>query len=152
MIDQLVEVYLNEETWHQTKLPKKEAWIYFATAVQKGRILARTDGDRLLGYVESWRISFDQFGRLLCQLPFDIGIEDIEHGNICYVANIFVRKEHRRGDVFAWLKHEFFKQNIGCEYLVGEALRKKTQPVKVFKMQESYKKWIGRTEEALNGA
>lgn len=146
-IEQLVDIYLNEETWHGKKLTQEEALFYFETACRKDRIIVVTEHERVVGYVESWRINFEQFGRIVCHQPFDIGAESIEDGPICYLSNIYIRPSHRNSGVIRELRYNFFKQNLGAKYFVGEALRKKTQPIKVFKMQEAYKKWAKATEE-----
>lgn len=112
--------------------------------LDKGRILGvsdREDGS-LLGYVESWRINYEQLGRLICQIPFNVLTEDINNGIICYLANITIHPAHRRSTVIGTLKDKFFLQNAMCEYFVGEAKRKKTQPVKVFTRQEYYNKFM----------
>lgn len=96
----------------------------------------------LLGYVEYWRVTFEQFGRLICQVPFNIHKEDIISGNICYLANTCIHPEHRRGLVYKQLKSMFFQKNFGAEYFVGEAMRKKHQPVKVFKRNAILKEGV----------
>ena len=102
-------------------------------ALSKGRIITCEFDGKLLGYVESWRISFEQFGRLICKAGFPLDKEDIEHGNICYLANTAIDPAYRSSFVKKYLKDKFFEQNSDAEYFVGEALRKKHQPVKVFK-------------------
>jgi ribosomal protein S18 acetylase RimI-like enzyme len=99
----------------------------------KGRIIIFEIAGEILGYVESWRINFEQFGRIICHAGFPLDTEDIEHGNICYLANTAIHPDYRDSFVVKWLKERFFEQNEDAEYFVGEAIRKKHQPVKVFK-------------------
>jgi len=96
----------------------------------------------LLGYVEYWRINFEQFGRLICKAGFNVHEEDIVSGPICYLSNTCIHPEHRRGPVYKTLRTMFFEKNFGAEYFVGEALRKKHQPVKVFKRTDFIKKYL----------
>ena len=121
--------------------------------LDKGRILAVTDREdgSLLGYVESWRINYEQFGRIICQQPFNVLLEDINNGTICYLSNITIHPDHRRSTVINTLKDKFFLQNNMCEYFVGEAKRKKTQPLKVFTRQEYYMKYMHHLEEVKYG-
>lgn len=102
-------------------------------ALAKGRIIICEFDDKIVGYVETWRITFEQFGRLICKAPFLLDREDIEHGNICYLANTAIHPDYRNSFVVKYLKEKFFEQNSDAEYFVGEALRKKHQPIKVFK-------------------
>jgi hypothetical protein len=62
--------------------------------------------------------------------------ENVETGKICYLANTWIEKSHRNSWVYKQLKLDFFRQNWDCEYFVGEARRKKTAPLKVFKKSE----------------
>lgn len=152
IVKKLTDIYLSsEEFWHEEKLSEEESKKYFTTLLGKGRIITICHYDTLIGYVESWRINFEQFGRLVCHASFSAFLEDVETGPICYVANVWVKKEHRRGDTIKLLKNLFFTANYTAEYFVGEALRKKTQPVKVFTRQELYFKYFGKEGEITNG-
>lgn len=143
LVDQLVQIYQTEENWHEKKLSEADSAIYFESLLKKGRILYSCDTDNYLqGYVESWRISFHNFGRIICGEPFSAVGEDVETGNVCYLANIFIRKPFRKAQAILVLKHLFFRQNFMCTHFVGEARRKKCAPVKVFTRQEFYKKYI----------
>jgi len=146
LVDELVRIYLNEETWHQTKLSEAEAKAYYEVALTKGRVLAyQSEDGELLGYVESWLIDFGQFGRILCHLPFDISREDIQSGPICYVAGTWIKPSERgfKATIFKYLVSQFFRQNFHAEFFVGEARRKKTAPLKVLKRTEAIKKYLG---------
>lgn len=126
-------MYQKEETWHTKRLSEEDAILYHEVLLRKKRIIPYLFDDQLLGYIESWRIDFEQFGRLICHLPFSAVSEEVEKGPICYVANIWVRKDHRDGAVLKALRNELFIQNVTAEFFVGEALRKKTQPIKVLR-------------------
>lgn len=154
VVNELVKVYFEHEWWQKEKLSEEEATDYHDCLLQKGRIVPLLLGSELVGYVESWRINFEQFGRLLCHEPFSAMWEDVQTGKICYLANIWIRKDHRNSWAIKMLRSKFFMQNFACDYFVGEALRKKTQPVKVFKRQEAFSKWAAPVEKevVLNGS
>jgi len=141
LIDELLHFYYVHDLFQKDYLDYEEARKYHEVAVSKGRIHYVSDGVRLLGYCESWRINFEQFGRIICGLPFNIKNEDIETGKIAYVANVTIHPEHRKSSVIKELTRLFFKSNIGCDFFCGIARRKKHSPVKVFTAQEAYKKW-----------
>jgi hypothetical protein len=146
LLEELVRFYYAYDKFQTNYLQPEEALKYHGAILSKGRVchVGGEEGE-LLGYCESWRLTYEQFGRILCGEPFFVESEDIEHGPLAYVANVTVHPSARRGRVIKELTSQFFEKNKDAEYFVGEAKRKKTQPVKVFKMQEAYKKWCGNS-------
>ena len=132
IIDHLVRVYYEEETWHKTRMPKEEAVKYHRKMYEDGCILVYRELNVVLGYIEVWRINFEQFGRLICKHPFSSYLEDVRNGNIAYVANTWVDKKFRGGSVMKMLSIMFFAKHYDADYFVGERMEKKSQPVKVF--------------------
>lgn len=147
LVEELVKVYEEEEWWHRTRLSREEAIKYFQRLLDKGRIITLVENDVLLGYVESWRLDFEQFGRLIAGASFSSYLEDVESGPVCYLANTWIRKEFRDGATYKHLKKLFFKQNFGADYFVGEARRKSCAPLKVFTRQAFIEKHIKKEEE-----
>jgi len=137
LVDKLTDIYLNHETWHTTKLSKEEADRYHEYLLNNGNILSVSDGDILLGYVEFWRLSYEQFGRVICGEPFSAMHENVINGQIAYVANTYIVPEHRKGNVYKLLRNMFFETNKLCTHFCGEARRKSCAPVKVFKRNQA---------------
>ena len=131
----LTDCYLTQQPWQEFFMPREDAIQYFEAMIRRGNIIAYHDQNKLLGYVEFWHINFEQFGRLVAKAPFFTLEEDTEHGNLCFVANVWIKPDFRRGMVFKALELLFFKMNNRCEYYCGTALRKRTQPIKVFKRE-----------------
>lgn len=141
IVGQLVDIYLRKELWHGSKLSEEEAVKYFGKMLTKGRILYCEEEGVVVGYVEVWRIGFEQVGRLMCGEYFSAYEEDVEEGKVAYVANTWIRKSHRRGKVYKDLRNRFYSENYDeCEYFMGKAKRKKTGLVKVFTKDQVYKK------------
>ena len=136
IIDQLVKVYFDEEWWHTKRMCYDDAVKYHKKMLEQGAIIPYTQMGVLLGYIEVWRVNFEQFGRLICDAPFSAFNEDVVNGNIAYVANIWIDKKFRNTSVMKAIKLVFFKRHFNCDYFVGEAMRKRTQPVKVFTRQK----------------
>lgn len=136
LAEQLTEVYLKYETWHKEKISKEEADKYHARLLSTGNIITVEKEGQLLGYVEFWRLSYEQFGRIIAGEPFSAYCEDVQSGHIAYVANTYILPEYRRGGVYRMLRDRFFEANKHCTHFVGEARRKKSAPVKVFKRSE----------------
>lgn len=135
ILDQLVQSYYDNEFWHERKLPIGEAFKYHDKLLSDGNIIIYAELGIIIGYLEFWRINFEQFGRLVCNAPFSSYLENVKDGNIAYVANIWIDPKFRNSSVIKTLKLLFFKRNYDADYFAGEALRKKTQPVKVFKKE-----------------
>ncbi len=135
IIEQLVSFYLDKETTHETKLSAIESYKYFEKLLSQGSIITVSDGDKLLGYFEAWKISFEQFGRIICHEPFSAYYEDITTGQIAYVGDVYILPEYRNSSVTKLLRDRFFELCADCTHFVGEAKRKRSCPVKVFKRE-----------------
>lgn len=135
LIEQLVHIYLDKETTHEKKLSAIESWKYFDKLLSQGSIITVSDGDTLLGYLEVWRLSFEQFGRIICHEPFSAVHEDICTGQIAYVGDVYILESHRNSNVTKMLRDRFFELSQECTHFVGEAKRKRSSPVKVFKRE-----------------
>jgi len=133
LVQQLNKIYYDHEWWIKEKLDEEAITLYHKTLLEQGNIITVSDGEKLCGYVEHWRINFGQFGRIICGEPFSALTENVLNGNIAYVANTFIYPEYRKGSVYKLLRNRFFEFNEECAYFVGNARRKKSEPVKVFK-------------------
>lgn len=140
LTEQLTRIYLDHENWHASKLDEENSRLYHRELLERGNIITMLDGDLLVGYVEYWRLNYEQFGRIICREPFSAIQEDVQTGNIAYVANTFILPAYRKGQVYKRLRDRFFEVNKLCTHFVGEARRKSSAPVKVFKRGEVYGK------------
>jgi hypothetical protein len=136
LVNDLNKVYYEEEWWHTKKISEDQASDYHRFMLRNGRIIYCSDEKGLAGYMETWRVNFEQLGRLICHTEFFPMEEDIESGNICYLNNIWIREDQRHTKIMRLLKVMCMEQNKECEYFIGQALRKKCQPVKVFSRKE----------------
>lgn len=136
IVQQLNDIYYNEEWWQSHNETVEGITLYHQTMIDKGNLLYIERDGKLLGYVEFWLINFEQFGKLVCHEHFSAIHEDTTTGNISYVANTWIAKDYRRSWVYKSLRNLYYKCSNKCEYFVGNALRKKTQPIKVFKRSE----------------
>lgn len=140
VIEQLIEFHLSEP-W-QKSIPDEELATYFHTLINKSRLITLWDGNTLAGYIESWRLTPEQFGRTITSGGISIFDEDIETGNICYVANMSIRPEYRNSDAMKNLRMLFMLQNFNCEFITGTSKHNKSCAVKIFKRQEYWNKYI----------
>jgi hypothetical protein len=157
LVEQLLYFYYHLDEFQDAYMPQPKAKNFFESMLLRGRLHVCVVDDVLLGYGESWRINFEQFGRIVCGINLydTLDSEDIEHGNIAYLANVTIHPEHRGTFVIRSLRNDFFLKNKDAEYFVGHAKRKrKTQPWKIFSKQEAYEKWAinsNHLQEVLHG-
>jgi len=142
IVSQLTDIYLNREWWvkEEDKLPIPIANSYYDKLLKQGNILIAEFDGQVLGYIEVWKINFEQFGRIVCHARFCADGEDILNGNIGYVANVWIDEPYRSSWVTYDLKVKFYNFAHNCEYFCGMATRKRTQPIKVFKKSELHSK------------
>ena len=145
LAEQLAEFYHKYDPVHEEDNLERSSRL-FQILLDKNRIITcfGPDGE-LIGYVESWRIDYQQLGYLICHAGYPINFDnwDIENGNICYLTNIIIHPDYRFKYVIQYLKLEFMRQNYSCDYFIGQAYRKKHQPLKVFTRQKFYDKYAG---------
>jgi hypothetical protein len=83
--EQLVDIYFKEEWWSEHKMPYEDAYAYHSRRVQNGTIYAFVEEGEVLGYFERYFIH-----------------------NVCFLHNVWVRKDERHGRVFRSLYKHFF--------------------------------------------
>ena len=134
----LADCYLTKQPWQTRLMPREDIVKYFHTMIERGNIIAEYTENELLGYVESWHINYEQFGRIICDTKnlFFTYNENTTNGNICYLANIWINPKCRQGIVFKNLESEFFKRNNNCDYYVGHAWRKTSGLIKTFRKDQ----------------
>ena len=133
---QLTDIYYKYETWHPFKLSYEDALMYHTKLFNQGNIQVYERDGIVLGYFEVWFINFEQFGRLVCHVPFVSMDEDILSGKLAYVAKTWIHPDFRSGVIYKVLRNRFFNMCNHADYYCGSALRKKTQPIKVFKVKD----------------
>lgn len=141
IIEQLIQFHRSEK-WHSKELSDADLTHYFESVLAKGRIiLCYGDEDKVLGYVESWRITREGLAKLILNEPFLPDQEEIQNGKICYFANCSILPDYIKSEVAKNLKIKFFKQNFSCEYFVGHSLRKRHKPLTILKRSEAIKRY-----------
>lgn len=132
---------------------RERSRMLFQQLLDKGRVIVAYDnGGEVIGFVESWRLDYKQLGWYLCHRVYpNLDIWNITDGNICYLANVVIHPDYRFKYVYQYLKTEFFRQNFVCDFFIGQAYRKKHQPLKVFTRQEFYDKYATVDEQVKEG-
>jgi ribosomal protein S18 acetylase RimI-like enzyme len=97
LAEQLTDIYEKKEDWHKTRLSHEEAVKYHQERLDWGNIITVSDGNTLAGYLEFY----------------------IRHG-VCYIHNLFILPEYRRGIVAKMIKRRLFEVAKGCKVFFGE--------------------------------
>ena len=119
IIEQLVDIYQTKEYWHTRMLSREESVEYFVRMITQGNVVVFMDEDILAGYIEFYRITPEQWRRILNKEEFYAFDEDINTGEICYINAIFIHEEYRKTQTIKFLKQLFFGLNSDCRYFVG---------------------------------
>lgn len=119
IIDQLVYTYHVCENWHTKKLSYPQSEEYFIRLLSQNNIVVFMDNNILSGYIEFYRITPEQWRRIIDKEDFYAFDENITDGEICYVNAIYIYEKYRRTECIGCLKQLFFELNKGCRYFVG---------------------------------
>ncbi len=126
MIDyrKLVEFY-RKYNLVECKLSDEEFMAYFIAMDHRKNLIIEWDYEfEVIGFIELWRISYEQLGRIMVHGCIDAREEDTASGNICFLANLAIHPEHRNGPVADLLRRRFFKENYTCSYFCGDSRRR----------------------------
>lgn len=97
LAEQLTEIYEKHETWHSNKLSHEDAIKYHQTILDSGNCITVSDGEILVGYCEYY----------------------LSHG-VCYIQNLFIRKEYRLGKAILLMKRRLFQVCDGAKIFIGD--------------------------------
>lgn len=132
VVEQLLDIY-SLETWHDTRMPYLDALAYHDILLENGAITVAMENTMVLGYIEVWKINFEQLGRIMCGENFSAIHEDIYNGNIAFLANMWIRPEFRLGWVIKYLRLKFFGKYGDCRFYTGKTTKRSTAPFQVFR-------------------
>jgi len=121
MIEQLMEVYLAQTNFPHLSIERAEE--YFRYLINKGNILTYEKEGRLIGFIEFWRINYEQVGRAVLGIPIYVMDEDISTGKVCYVSDLWVRPEERKGNLVLKMKKDLEEINKGCLFFIGKRVK-----------------------------
>ena len=98
IVEQLVDIYEKEETWHTSRMTHEEAIQYHKERYDKGDIEVYVENGEVLGYYERYIL-----------------------WNVCILYNAWIRKDQRWGKAYRELRRRFFStlpKNV--ESIIGE--------------------------------
>lgn len=139
IIEQLTNIYENKENWHVNRLNHDDANEYHERLLVNGNILTYIIKDELIGYLEFWRLDFEQLGRLLCGDSILTDKEDLLNGKVAYINNMWINYEYRNGLAFNILASMFLSRNKDAEYFIAFRNLKHNKPIQVYKREDLIK-------------
>ena len=142
IIEQLVKVYQDNELGNYGVLTDLETERYYSSMLGNGRIQTLVEHNNLLGFIESWRVNFEQLGRIVCWTNFSALKEDITKGDIAWVSDIWVAKDRRGdGEVAKRLIEMFKEANQDALYFLSQRVKTdgKAKYIRVYDKANGYK-------------
>lgn len=98
---------------------------YFIALDHRKNLLVEVDYEfEVIGFIELWRISYEQLGKIMVHGFIDARDENTTDGPICFLANLAIHPAHRGGPVASILRHRYFKENYTCSYFCGDSRRR----------------------------
>jgi hypothetical protein len=117
--EQITDIYLEKEDWHEKKLSRDEAIKYHKRLIEKGAIAYEAKGDKVVGYMEVWRINAKQLNRIKHHEPFSAVTEDVNKGTIGFLANVWIDEKYRNNEVAKDFKKIWDDKTHNCNLLAG---------------------------------
>ena len=116
-IEQLVKIY-EKETFSGDSLSNHEIEEYFRVLIEKGNIITKEKEGKIVAYIEYWFITPQQLKKKITKTRFNIALEDISKGNLCYINTIWIDSDYRGNGTIRYFKDKIIdkKQFI---YWVG---------------------------------
>jgi hypothetical protein len=133
LLNELRDFYKLHDYGSEGKLSNEEIDRYHVHMLEAGLLHYELDGfGHLLGYIEAWRVTPEQIGRIMFCEKFDVYAEDITRGKICYVANITIRPDQRGSDLLKILKGRCIQKNFSASHFCGYAGHSRAKSFKIF--------------------
>jgi len=131
MIDKIVYLYENTLPKCNIMLSHEEAIKYFERLLMNGNIITYVKNDELCGFLEFWRISKEQFGRLCCNetLSHD---EDLLNGSVALITRMWITPDLRNAETFITMGREFLSKNIDATHYAAMQMHKPHKPLQVY--------------------
>lgn len=130
---------------YQNILPKNpimlchdEAIKYFERLMMNGNIITYVKDGELLGFIEFWSITYEQFGRLCCNQTLQHE-ENLTDGNVCLITRMWIINDLRNGETFLNMGRAFLEKNKNAQFYAAMQFQKKHKPIQVYSREQILK-------------
>ena len=138
MIEKIVHIYENILPKLPSMLSHEEAIQYFTRLLMNGNIIMYVKDGELLGFMEYWRITNEQFGRICCNQALDHS-EDLISGNVCLITRMWITPTLRNGETFLNMGREFLNKNTTATHYAAIQMHKNHKPLQVYNREQILK-------------
>ena len=138
IVEQLVKLYFNDELYTKS-LTELEARRYYSKMLAHGRVQVYLDKCNVIGLIESWRLTYEQLGRVICWTEFDALEEDVNQGDVLYISDIYIVPHKRNNGVLKILMKMLEESNQTAKY--GVSRRVKLDKVKYYRVYDKEVAW-----------
>ena len=132
ILNQLLDVYYLKEHWHKNKMTIKEAKKYHNRLLKSRNIICYEEDGELLGYFELWKVTPKQLNVIISNNGFSAYHENVNDGNIAYLANLWIKPNMRKSHVYKMLKIMWFNHTKSCSHYSGEEVKRNNR-LRMFK-------------------
>ena len=98
----LLDTYFNKEDWHEERLSKESAKIFYQRQLDEKNIvfLKSSNKEEILGYLEIRWLDKEQLDRIINQKEFNAFNENLTDGDFVFVSSAYIEPEQRnKGNV-----------------------------------------------------
>lgn len=133
--EQLTFLYINDEKWYSHKLSEHDANLYHERLLMQGNIITHITDGMLDGYLEFYRINYEQLGRILCDIQLGDD-EDLLTGDIAFINRMWIKEEFRNTRIFNMLGAIFLERNKDANIFATIQQHKNHKPFQVYSKEE----------------
>lgn len=133
--EQLCTIYESQE-WNKCLPTRPMMRAYVSELINRKNVFWCLDKDRVVGFCETWKITYEQLGRMVCNEEMVLDDENTTDGYISYVFNVWIDEKYRKGEVYRMMRNRWYELYGGTEFYCGHAKRKHTGLYKVFKVSD----------------
>lgn len=138
ILEQIVRIYDEITLESPCKIKGQECIEYFERLMMNGNVITYIVDGELQGFLEFWRLSYDQWGRVCSNLTL-AHEEDLIHGPVCLITRMWIKPDLRNGETFLYLGRTFLEKNKDTEHFASQQPRKKHKPLQIYTRAEVLK-------------
>lgn len=138
MIDKIVYLYEHVLPKVPYMLAHDETVKYFTRLFMNGNIITYVKDGELLGFMEYWRITNEQFGRICCNQTLQHE-EDLINGNVCLITRMWITPTLRNGETFLNMGRELLSKNTTATHYAAMQTQKKHKSLQVYNREQILK-------------
>ena len=133
--ERISEIYDEITPSYQLKIYGQERLDYFERLLMNGNIITCIVDGELQGFLEFWRLSYDQWGRVCANLTLTHD-EDILNGPVCLITRMWIKPDLRNGETFLHLGRTFLERNKDTVHFAAMQEHKRHKPLQIYTREE----------------